>query len=66
LIDSIDSDGNFLVSSLINSYLKNKNKVVFVAFKNNYAHYLNVSKKLGFSIEMNIKNDNLVYIDAFE
>jgi hypothetical protein len=55
-----------MISSIINSYLKNKKKVIFVAFKNNYAHYLSASKKLGLSIELNIKNENLVYIDCFE
>ncbi len=66
MLDSIESDGNFMISSIINSYLKNKKKVIFVAFKNNYAHYLSASKKLGLSIELNIKNENLVYIDCFE
>jgi len=39
--------------------------VIFVGAQNNYAHYLQISKRLGSNIEPFINNGVLVYIDLF-
>ena len=66
LSDTINLSGNFLISNLLEFYLKNSDKVIFMAFQNNYAHYLTISKKLGMNIEPHLKKDNLFYIDGVE
>lgn len=48
------------------SELARQQPVTFIAFRENYAHFLSLSKKLGKSIEGYIKNKQLTYIECFE
>jgi hypothetical protein len=48
------------------SELAKQQPVTFIAFRENYAHFLSLSKKLGKSIEGYIKNKQLTYIECFE
>ncbi len=63
--DKINCSAGFLVSSLIDFYLKNGDGVVFVGLQQNYAHYFSLSKRLGNNIEPHISSENLTYIDFF-
>lgn len=46
--------------------LENNAKVSLIAFRENYAHYLSLSKKLGKSIETYLKSKQLKYYECFE
>lgn len=50
--------------SIVLEALKNNKKVVFIAFRENYAHYLSLSKKLGMSIEGHL-GKNITYVESF-
>lgn len=50
--------------SLIMDALVNNKPVVFVALRENYAHYLSLSKKIGGSFEQYL-NKGLTYYEAF-
>lgn len=63
--DKINCSAGFLISSLIDFYLKNTDGVVFVGVQQNYAHYFSLSKRLGNNIEPHISSGNLTYIDFF-
>ena len=45
--------------------LSQDNNVTFITFRENYAHFLSLSKKLGKSIEGFIKNKRLQMIECF-
>ena len=51
--------GNFLVSSLLDFYLKDDAtaKVILMGVEYNFAHYSNIAKKMGISLDILIKND---------
>lgn len=48
------------------SELSRQQQVTFITFRENYAHFLSLSKKLGKSIEGYIKNKQLTYIECFQ
>ena len=47
------------------SELAREKAVTLISFRENYAHFLSLSKKLGKSIEGYIKNKQLTYIECF-
>lgn len=54
----------FVIGWMLDALAKEK-KITFVAVRENYAHYLSLSKKLGKSIEGYLKNKQLTYIECF-
>jgi hypothetical protein len=53
-----------LLVSLVLSQLQ-ESPVILLALRENYAHYLSLSKKLGSSLEPHISSGRLVYYDNF-
>jgi len=41
-------------------------KITFLAFRENYAHYTALSKRVGKSLEGFVKNNSLLYYECFE
>ena len=66
MTDTLYTQGNFFISSLINFYARDgEDGLVLIGFLNNYAHYQSVSKKLGFNMELSINSGDMTYIDGF-
>ena len=63
--DDLSNSANFIISNLIDFYVKNNDSVVFVGLQQNYAHYYSISKRIGSSLEPYIKSDTLIYLDFF-
>jgi hypothetical protein len=57
---------DFLVVGWMLHLLAQEQPVTFIAFRENYAHFLSLSKKLGKSIEGYLKTKQLTYIECFE
>ena len=54
----------FLVSLLVDS-LKGNKKVVLLVFRENFAHYSALAKKLGANLEQFVSNDQLKHVECF-
>lgn len=52
---------DFLTVSFMLDRLINGHHLTFLALRENYAHYLAISKKLGKSLETFLKSEQLVY-----
>lgn len=63
--DRISCPAHFIVSSVLDYYLKNNDGVIFVALQQNYAHYYSISKRIGNSLDPHLKSELLTYIDFF-
>ncbi|KRX03258.1 hypothetical protein PPERSA_09270 [Pseudocohnilembus persalinus] len=73
--DTIQNEANFIISSLLNFFIKKinlqqlesdtnkENQILFIGAHQNYAHYLATSKKMGCSLEGYITKKQLQYID---
>ena len=57
--------GDFLTLGLLLRALSQDQKVTFIALRENYAHFVALSKKVGKSIEGFLKNKQLTYIECF-
>jgi hypothetical protein len=57
--------GDFFVVGWMLEELARERKVTFVGFRENYAHFLSLSKKMGKSIEGYLKSKQLTYIECF-
>lgn len=57
---------DFLTVGWLLDALGQQKKVTFIAFRENYAHFLALSKRIGKSIEGYLKNKQLTYIECFE
>lgn len=58
--------GDFLTVGWLLHALGQEKKVTFITFRENYAHFLALSKKVGKSIEGYLKSKQLTYIECFE
>lgn len=56
---------DFLAVSFLLDYLLKGKEVTFVAVRENYAHFLALSRKMGKSIEEFGKSGKLLYYEAF-
>ncbi|KAL4437924.1 hypothetical protein ABPG74_001095 [Tetrahymena malaccensis] len=63
--DTIYNNANFMISQILNIYLKKNDGVSLIAATQNYAHYLNTLKRTGQNIVPYITREQLTYIDLF-
>ncbi len=63
--DTLFTNGNFIISNILNSYLRKNDPIILIAAHQSYAHYLNVSKRMGLSLEPFLSKRTLQYIDLF-
>jgi len=63
--DRINCSAHFIISSLLDFYLKSNDSVIFVGLQQNYGHYYSISKRIGNSLDPHLKSDALTYIDFF-
>lgn len=63
--ETLDNHGDFLVISFMMDALLKGQDVTFVGVRENYAHFLALSKKMGKSIEEYGKSGKLKYYEAF-
>ena len=63
--DKVNCSAHFVISSLLDFYLKNNDSAIFVGLQQNYAHYYSISKRMGNSLDPHIKSESLTYIDFF-
>ena len=66
LTEEVYQTSDFLVVSMLQQYLTEGKATTFVAWRENYAHYLSLSKKLSKSIEPFLKSGTLQYIECFQ
>ena len=55
----------FVIYSLLELYLRNNYKVVFLAAANSFPHYNTVMKKLGINLQQAVEAGNVHWMDAF-
>lgn len=63
--DRLNCSAHFIISSLLDFYLKSNDSVIFVGLQQNYGHYYSISKRIGNSLDPHLKSDALTYIDFF-
>ena len=59
-------EADFLTIGLLLRSLALGRKTLFITFRENYAHYLALSKKIGKSLEGFLKSKQLAYLECFE
>ncbi len=57
---------DFLTLGWLLDALAQQKPVTFITFRENYAHFLSLSKKIGKSIEGYLKSKQLTYIECFQ
>eukprot|EP01112_Ceratiomyxa_fruticulosa_P023081 TRINITY_DN868_c0_g1_i1.p1 TRINITY_DN868_c0_g1~~TRINITY_DN868_c0_g1_i1.p1 ORF type:complete len:258 (-),score=50.52 TRINITY_DN868_c0_g1_i1:192-965(-) len=64
IIDTLQSDANFLLFHFISMYLKQGNQVLLVGFEQSLFHYFNVARKLGINLTQENKTGRFSFVNA--